>query len=66
MRISILAAALAFLSSGIAFAAMPAPGAAPKAAAVSSVPIDTVCSGCGCRGGAGYRLPSGKCAPRGR
>ena len=23
------------------------------------------CSGCGCRGGAGYRLSNGKCAPRG-
>lgn len=22
------------------------------------------CSGCGCRGGGGYRLPNGKCAPR--
>lgn len=27
-------------------------------------PIEPACSGCGCRGGAGYRLPSGKCAPR--
>jgi hypothetical protein len=24
------------------------------------------CSGCGCRGGGGYRLPNGKCAPKGR
>lgn len=23
-----------------------------------------VCRGCGCRGGGGYRLPNGKCAPR--
>lgn len=23
-----------------------------------------VCSGCGCKGGGGYRLPNGKCAPR--
>lgn len=22
------------------------------------------CSGCGCRGGGGYRLSNGKCAPR--
>lgn len=23
-----------------------------------------ICKGCGCRGGGGYRLPNGKCAPR--
>lgn len=25
-----------------------------------------VCKGCGCRGGGGYRLPNGKCAPKPR
>lgn len=30
------------------------------------VSIEPVCSGCGCRGGPGYRLPSGKCASRRR
>lgn len=48
-------------------AALPAPtgGAKVLGTSVSDVrPIEPVCSGCGCRGGAGYRLPSGKCAPR--
>jgi hypothetical protein len=26
--------------------------------------VKEACRGCGCRGGAGYRLANGKCAPR--
>ena len=41
------------------------PGKTPSApAAVTETAERLACSGCGCRGGGGYRLPSGKCAPR--
>ncbi|KPL52368.1 hypothetical protein ABB55_09100 [Prosthecomicrobium hirschii] len=41
------------------------PGRTPSApAAVTETAERLACSGCGCRGGGGYRLPSGKCAPR--
>ena len=41
------------------------PGKTPSTpAAVTETAERLACSGCGCRGGGGYRLPSGKCAPR--
>jgi hypothetical protein len=38
------------------------PGLATKAQ--PSQLTKEACRGCGCRGGAGYRLSNGKCAPR--
>lgn len=66
MRISLFAAVACFAFAGAADAT-PIPTAAVKsstATLTAAPPIEPVCSGCGCRGGAGYRLPSGKCAPR--
>jgi hypothetical protein len=41
------------------------PDKAPSIPAATTVKAERLaCSGCGCRGGGGYRLPSGKCAPR--
>ena len=42
----------------------PAKSDAPRVVKVQGEQL--ACRGCGCRGGAGYRLPNGKCAPRGR
>lgn len=56
-----LAAALA-----TAEAAPPTTAAALKPALAAASTIAPVCSGCGCRGGPGYRQANGKCASWGR
>ena len=70
MRLVSLAFAALFASTPMAsdaLAAVPSNPAASLAAEIAaSRQIEPVCRGCGCRGGAGYRLPSGKCAPRRR
>lgn len=64
------------LGAVLALANLPAVAAPPTAQRSGIVPAVAisadshaaralpVCTGCGCRGGAGYRLPSGKCASR--
>lgn len=65
----LLAAALS-LSALSATAAVPAnarAGVAPAlltSQAAAAAHAQPVCRGCGCRGGAGYRLANGKCAGR--
>jgi len=65
MRLVLFTAALLVFG---ALAAEAAPsGSQPKQIAdvVDGVrPVEPICSGCGCRGGPGYRLPNGKCASR--
>ncbi len=66
MRALLVAVATLFAFAETA-AALPAPTGVVKTLGTSVTdarPIEPVCSGCGCRGGAGYRLANGKCAPR--
>jgi hypothetical protein len=63
MRLILFTVAL-FVLGGVAAEAAPS-GAQPKRVAdvVAGVRmVEPICSGCGCRGGPGYRLPNGKCA----
>jgi hypothetical protein len=71
MRLLGISAAFALLLGGIA-EARHAPPAGPPAKELAMPKLEKdgrilqACRGCGCRGGAGYRLANGKCAPRER
>ena len=64
----LVAAAFALLAAlATAEAAPPnAAAAALKSTLAASSDVTPVCSGCGCRGGPGYRQANGKCASWGR
>lgn len=62
-----LATAITFAAAlAKAEAAPPTTAAALKPALAAASTIAPVCSGCGCRGGPGYRQANGKCASWGR
>lgn len=67
MRYLMILAACSFTLAATAEARLGFPqSAAAGQPGVAQGRIVLACSGCGCRGGAGYRLSNGKCAPRGR
>ena len=63
----LLAAILLLVAPAVVRAATPsAVTAALKTDLAASRSIESVCTGCGCRGGPGYRQANGKCASWGR
>lgn len=67
MRLVVCAFVL-IVTSSLAVEAAPLAGRSNSVVVIAEGPHVAVpiCYGCGCRGGPGYRLPSGKCASRRR